>query len=96
MRLGESMTQCSMFFLNQKLYTAIIINKRNGNGKISFGIAHKQRMRITYNLTQRQLRNLSDIEIFNVSSDSKLLVVSQSQPEGKCFVFKSNADIDDG
>ena len=90
------MVQCSMFFLNKRLYTAVGINKQNGEGKISFGIAQKKRMRITHNLTQRQLHNISDIEIFNMAPHQKFMVVSQSTPEGKCLVYRSNAVIDDG
>ena len=94
MRSGLAVVQCSMFFLNDRLYTAVGINKRNGEGKVIFGIAHKKRMRVIHSLAH--FRNVSDIEVFNSFDGVSMMAVSQSLHKGKCLVFRKNFDIDDG
>ena len=84
--------QCALFFLNDKLYTATSINNRNGDGKVLFGVAQKKRMRITSKITQAELRNISDLEIFSTSNEQKMLVVSQTVSDGKCFLYRKNTD----
>ncbi|CAK8691244.1 unnamed protein product [Clavelina lepadiformis] len=88
MKPGETTYQCSMFAEDDLLHIAVSLNKPNGRGKIIVGAPHNGRMRIRDTLSDRDLRNLSDITGFRTRDGSQYIVAGQTTSEGRCFVYR--------